>query len=30
MRERYVAFYALVSTEGQARDNTIGSQIKAF
>jgi site-specific DNA recombinase len=30
MPDRYVAFYARVSTEGQARDNTIASQITAL
>ena len=30
MPDRHVAFYARVSTEGQARDNTIASQITAL
>jgi site-specific DNA recombinase len=29
MPDRYVTIYARVSTEGQARDNTIASQIAA-
>ncbi len=30
MPDRRIAFYARVSTEGQARDNTIASQVTAL